>query len=678
MKRIFGALAASCLLLAGCGGGLQSPDFEPVLKNVAITFTPPAGTGNIATTAPGGTFKFTAVGLYSTPPGTQSGTGFRSCGITTEPTALCTSGAITGVTWSVDPTTATAAIASIDSNGLATGLRRGTATVRAKVQSFEDTESLLVSGAVLSSFTIAATPGNMVPTGRSITLTATAACRDNSGPATCIKDYTAYSWSLPSNFPANTVTFSPSPATGKIIVVKTNRFGTFSIDAVITNEEGDRITSSAPLNATLRVLDDIVISADPAVTAPVPLIKGTRTRFIARGVFSDGTTGEILSTDLSGGGKLAWTRDNSNIGQYTIDDSAAAPTSAVIATVAADALVGANGLTARGANTETPALALEDRIAVDIREVGLIAVTKICLNADLGTTCSSNVQIPLNETYLFKARGTFQGDAAGVERDIDPALLPLTWGKTPASTNITVANTTGSDPGKGSVTGNAQGTATINVALNAGIAVAVADRDESASVTVVDQDCRDQLLLSNGAAATSDDNVANDGGNVQNAGNVIDPDPASFGRFNVIVGGGTEETLSMIFRRDANVITPPASGGRNIGLLLAYDPDVILSEIFTVRTVNATGATVQTFTDLQPTTVTRGSQTLYYYTANATMPFSGLRIEATLPSFAPGDILSNPANLPDSISALVLGGSSDTVDVYTACADVNTAASAAP
>ena len=677
MKRIFGSFVASCLLLAGCGGGLQSPDFEPVLKNVAITFTPAAGT-TAATTAPGSTFKFTALGLYSTPPGTGSGTGLVPCMVPAEPTAFCSTGAVSGVTWSVDPTTAAAAIASIDSNGLATGLRRGTATVRAKAQSFEDIESLLVSGAVLSSFTIGATPGNAVPTGRSITLTATAACTDNSGPATCIKDYTAYSWSLPSNFPANTVTFNPSPATGKIIVAKTNRFGTFSIDAVITNEEGDRITRSIDLNATLRVLDDIVVSADPAVAAPVPLIKGTRTRFIARGVFSDGTIGDILSTDLGGNGKLAWSRDSSSIGQYTIDDSAAAPTTAIIATVAADAQVGANGLTARGTNAETPALALEDRIAVDIREVGLIAVTKICLNADLGSTCSANVQIPLNETYLFKARGTFQGDAAGVERDIDPALLPLTWGKTPASTNITVATTTGSDPGKGSVTGNAQGTATINVALNAGIAIAVADRDESATVTVVDQDCRDQLLLSNGAAATSEDDVANDGGNVQNAGNVIDPDPATFGRFNVIVGGGTEETLSMIFRRDANVIAPPASGGRNIGLLLAYDPDVILSEIFTVRTVNATGATVQSFTGLQPKTVTRGSQTLFYYTANATMPFSGLRIEATLPSFAPGDILSDPASLPDAIAALLLGGSADTVDVFTACADVNTASTAAP
>lgn len=678
MKRIFGSFMASCLLLTGCGGGLQSPDFEPVLKNIAITFTPAAGT-TAATTAPGSTFKFTAVGLYSTPPGTASGTGLVPCMTAEDRAALCSTGAVSGVTWSVDPTTATSPIASIDSNGLASGLRRGSATVRAKVQSFEDTESLLVSGAVLSSFTIAATPGNAVPTGRSITLTATASCTDNSGTATCVRDYTGYSWSLPSNFPANTVTFSPSPATGRIVVAKTNRFGAFSIDAVITNEEGDRITSSIGLNATLRVLDDIVVSADPAVAAPVPLIKGTRTRFIARGVFSDGTIDDILSTDLGGSGnKLTWSRDSSSIGQYTIDDSAAAPTTAIIATVAADAAVGANGLTARGTNTEATPLALEDRIAVDIREVGLIAVTKICLNADLGSTCSSNVQIPLNETYLFKARGTFQGDAAGVERDIDPALLPVTWGKTPASTNITVATTTGSDPGKGSVTGNALGTATINVALNAGIAVTVTDRDESASVTVVDQDCRDQLLLSNGTAATSDDDVPNDGGNVQNAGNVIDPDPATFGRFNVIVGGGAEETLSMIFRRDANVITPSASGGRNIGLLLAYDPDVILSDIFTVRTVNATGATVQSFTGLQPTTVTRGSQTLYYYTANATMPFSGLRIEATLPPFSVTDVLSNPANLPDAITALLLGGSSETVDVFTACADVNTAATAAP
>ena len=681
MNRILGLFAAAGVLLSACGGGgIQSPDFTPVLQGINITYSGKTAS-SVATVTPGGSLQFSAVGLYSTPPGTAASNNTVACQTASNGIGVCTLGQISGVSWSVDPVSGnTGAVATIDNTGKATGTRRGNATIRAKAGGFETTDRLLVSGAVLESVQITPTPSDSVPTGRSITLKATPRCADQgtTSNANCVpgKVYN-YTWSLPSTFPADTVEFT-SGSTGESIVVKTKRFGQFNIDVAVTNEEGTRVNSTIPLTATVRVLDDVIVSADPVVAPPVPLIKGTQTRFVARGRFSDGTIGDIQSTDLGGpGNKLTWTRDTSSLGQFTIPDqaSAPAPNTAVIATVASNAQLGSSGLTASGVNTESPTLSVDDRIAVDVRDVGLIAVTRICLNADLGSACTTDIQLPLNETYVFKARGTFQGDAAGVERDIDPKLLPVTWGKTTDSTNITVTTTTGDDPGKGSVRGDVQGAATINVALNAGVAPTVSDRDQALGITVVDQDCRDQLLTSNGTEATSQDSLPNAGGNVQDAGNVIDANPATFGRFNVVVGGGSEETLSMIFRRNGTVVTPPAVNGQNEGQLTVYNPQAILPEVFTLRTVNATGATVQSFSNLQPATVTRGSQTFRYITANATQPFSGLRLEATLPAFSLLDVLSDPTNLPAIIQALMnLGGSSETIDVYTACANVNRAA----
>jgi len=680
MKRIFGSLAVSCMLLSGCGGKLQSPDFDATLRSIDIIFTPVAGSAT-ALTAPGSEFQFTAVGRYSTPPGTKADAQ-RNVPCTDGSADVCTLGEISGVSWSVDPSTnAAGAIASINASGRATGLRRGNATIRAKLEGFESTEALTVDGPVLTSFTITTTPTaaatgvTSVPTGRSVTLTAVPSCSNLAGTTPCTKDYTTYSWVIPAPFPGDTVTFTPASAAGKSIIAKTKRFGAFSIDASIQNEEKDTVTSTASINATNRVLDDIIVAADPNVAEPVPLLKGARTRFVARGIFSDGSTGEISAADLGGASKsLTWTPDSSSVGQIDAGDieTSPAPNTAVIVTVKPGARLGASGLTASGVNIETTPepLAIDDRIPVEVRDLGLIAVTNICLLRpfeDVGNTCSSDIQIPATETFTFKAKGTFEGDAAGVERDLDPALIGLTWGKSPASTNITVT------PATGEVRGDAQGVATVTVGLNTGVAPTVTDRGELKAITVIDQQCRDQLLLSNGAAATtadSDTTVASSS-QVTNAGNVIDAVSSTFGTFTV-ASSLTGEDLSMIFRRDGRVITPSASGGQNVSFLLQYaDPELIPSDLLQFQTLDASGAVVQTFNNVSPQTTVRGAQTFYQYSANATMPFAGLRVNVAVPSFGLGDILTNPANLPTALLALLGVGGSFDVNVYTACANAN-------
>lgn len=666
------------MLLAGCGK-LQSPDFDATLRSIDITFTPVSGSAT-ATTAPGSTFQFTAVGRYSTPPGTKFDAQ-RNVLCTDTSTDYCTLGTVDNVVWSVDPSNNPAgAIASINSSGLATGLRRGTATVRARRDGFEATEPLTVDGAVLTSFTITTTPAaangvTSVPTGRSITLTATPACSNLAGATPCTTNYNGYSWSVPATFPADTVTFTPNPALGKTVSARTNRFGTFSIGATVTNEEGTQINQSVNISATNRVLDDIVVSSDPVVAEPVPLLKGSRTRFVARGIFSDGSTGDISVADLGGANKsLTWTPDSPSAGQVDVGDidNSPAPNTSVTVTVKPGARLGASGLTASGVNTETTPqpLAVEDRIAVDVRDLSLTAVTNICLlrpTEDVGNTCSINIQIPVGETFTFKAKGTFAGDAPGVERDIDPTLIGITWGKTAASTNITVTPTTGD------VRGDAQGGATVTVGLNAGVAPNVTDRGESKLITVIDQQCRDQLLLSNGTTATAADSstAITSRSSVMRAGDVIDGMSDTFGVFTV-ASSTTGEDLAMIFRRDGRVVTPPAAGGQNVSFLVRYDdPAVIPSDLIQLQTVDATGAAKETFDNVSPQTIVRGSSTFYQYSANATLPFSGVRINVAVPAFNLLDLLTNPANLPDALLALLgLGGSFD-VEVFTACVDTN-------
>src|SRR5688572_4668916 len=97
--RLLGSLllGLGALGLVGCGdGGIQSPDFTSEL--VSITVTPATDDVNA-----GETVQFTAVGNYTTPPGSDTPTTERE---------------VDGVDWSSsDPS-----IASIDANGLATGV----------------------------------------------------------------------------------------------------------------------------------------------------------------------------------------------------------------------------------------------------------------------------------------------------------------------------------------------------------------------------------------------------------------------------------------------------------------------------------------------------------------------------------------------------------------------------
>jgi len=640
-----------------------------------------------ASVEPDNSVQFTAEGLYLADAG-ATGTEDCSGSATDADTRVCSVGpAPAGLSWSVDPVSSGTAIASINSSsGLASGLRRGLATVRARVTNLpEKTATLTVNGPVLSSVTISAVDAKnnvaatTVPTGRSFVLTGVATCESGfpggtganapNPSATCTNQDYQYSWSLPSTTDPATVEFTPTSATGESIAVKTKRFGSFQIIARYLNEEGLQKEATVSLNASERVLDDILVSADPVQAAPVPVIIGTKTRFIAKGVFSDGNTDDIRAGDLKTA--LVWTQDASAVGKVTIEQSATSPNAAVL--VSGDT-VGITGLTATSSNTETGipgkpnGLELADRIGVEVKTFGLLGLVDICPFDSVGSECLQSPQLPLGTTTKFKVRGSFQ-DSPNVPRDIDPSKIGLTWSKTvtPSSGDVTVVSAGTPAVTTGEFTATKLGAVTLNVVIaNPLVEQAAAPRQVSSGVTVIESLCRDQLLASNGTTS------AVSSSNVTNAGNAIDSDANSFATMTLTPGfiiAGDDETVS--YQRSGTVVVPPGAG-LSVGFLVSYDPTLFPADTnATIQTLNAAGAVVQDFAvsasqlTAQPT---RNGQTLAALKINVTMPFTGLRLTLTPPD---AESPAPPTNTPlDALLALLGGGGETDVNVYGTCANL--------
>lgn len=733
MNRILGFFAASSVLLSACGGGsVQSPGFDASLQGIQIVLNS-ANSDQSITVPPGGSVQLSALGLFSTPPGTRiDNVRFFPCPDTAVNSPACTRAPIDGVSWSIDTITSPQGpVATVNNTGLINGLRRGVATVRARAEGFETSSQATVDGLVLQSISITAVdarndPTKTVPLGRTLTLSAVVRCSrgfagSTTNPPQSNQDCESgkiYSlnWSKPTASLSGDYDFVTQPAVGETVVIDTTRMGTFAVMASFVNEEGQTITDiDSDFSATARVLDDITLVADPLVAEPVPVLKGTRTRITALGVFSDGNTGDITTLDLgnnpsrNGQRLFNWTVDSSSIGGPlvieepgdTVDAATGARTrcsadcplnNSIIVTAANNALVGSTGVTATGINAETtvpPAsgtgprggLQVDDRIAAVVQELGLIRLSRICLAEDTGSNCSSGIQVPVGDVFGFKARGVFQGDPDGVERDIDPALIPIRFNVVAdTAPNLTQPADIDSDgtPDDNGVRGAVEGIDTLRVSLGNGVAPDVIgnNREASISVTAIDQLCTDQFLLSNNTTASTENDVIDSQGEATNAGNVIDDNASSFGTFSIgssLTGG----TIGMVFRRDATVVTPPAAGAVTLGIQMGHpaDPDFLIENLISIQTLNAAGAVVQTFDNISPSQPSKtqpnlgAGNTLFHYTVAATQPFSGVRVEVDVPSALSLDL----TNLGAALGALLgLGGSTD-VRVFAACAAVKTA-----
>ena len=700
MNRILGIFAVSSVLLTACGGGgIQSPDFIPVLKGVFIASAAESAPSNSAVTvAPSAAIQLLGRGLYSVPPGTRSNTaGLFDCDGAGPGIESCTLGPVpAGVSFGIDPSSNSRTFATVSADGLLTGVRRGQATVRARLAGFTDsTRAVVVNGPVLKAITITArdvknntalTEPATVPTGRTIQLTATATCQTGSGASeattACTNFNYNFNWQLAVGTADGTAEFTPNPPAGQIVAVKTKRFGSFNVEARLTNEEGDPVMDVISLNASARVLDDIIVATDPAQPSPVPVVKGATTRFLAKGLFSDGQVADISSVNLAKDASgacvpLRWSADSNAVGQFEIEQSTSCPNAAVLVTAAAANRIGSSGINARGTNSELPTgLLVEDRVAVDVREVDLLSVTKVCLRSDAQDQCSNNSQVELSLTPTTAAnasqyvvRGTFRGDATGVERNIDPALVPMVFTKGVDSaaagqinifTDVAPAN--GVPDAAVSVVGSKTGPARLTASLDSAFAPAISERSKSTDIIVMESSCRDQLYEANGTSATMTTADTVGLSEATNAVNVIDTNPSSFGTYSVgpsVLGG----TLTMSFNRPTRVVTPAASG-RRISFVLNDRGDDVRS-IMSIQTLDAAGAIVDNIT----TGITRvpsvGRAGFSTHGANATLPFTGVRLTIRPPLLL--GILA--AGLSEAIVDVLLSGGAFDVDVYTACAD---------
>ncbi|TDU31770.1 Ig-like protein group 2 [Panacagrimonas perspica] len=381
------------LIAAGCGG-ISSPDFSPVLQTLRIV--------PLVATAPiGGTVQFQAIGTYTTPPGSDETSQER---------------VVDNVEWTVDNTNA-----SIDGDGLATGLVAGTTQIGARAHGIDAAPATLtISPATLDS--IAINPLTVtIPLGDVQVFSVTGTFSDGTTTpvsATWTSSDTAVATVVPGPSASTTAT---SVATGVTTITAT--VGTAQATAQLT------VGPPTPVPVSITI--------DPA-TATIPL--GTTQVFTATGTFSDGTTGNVSAT---------WTSSN----QAT-------------ATVLA------------GPSTTTTATSVATGTSTITATVGTLQATAVLTVGPSGPSLVSiaidppTATIALGATQVFTATGTFSDGTTG--------SVSATWTSSNQATATVLAGpattTTATSVAEGTATitatvGSVQGTASLTVGPAAGPAL---------------------------------------------------------------------------------------------------------------------------------------------------------------------------------------------------------------
>lgn len=271
-------IGLSALILVGCGdGGVQSPDFTGELQELRIV--PLA-----ATVAAGRTTQFTAMGVYTLPPGSDSPTEERP---------------VSGVDWTVD-----SANASIDGNGLATGLLVGIAQIGASLDGVDAAApaTLTITAAELDSIAIEP-DGATIPLGGSQVFTATGTFSDGSTAPVSV-DWTS----------SNVGTATVSPATGTSTTATSVAEGTTTLTATSGTIQDSVTVTVGPFQPALV---SMTISPDPAPPQPV----GRPLQFSVAGQCTtapfSSTTGACTPTNV------VWTVADSTIAMIDADSGVA-------------------------------------------------------------------------------------------------------------------------------------------------------------------------------------------------------------------------------------------------------------------------------------------------------------------------------------------------------------------
>jgi trimeric autotransporter adhesin len=209
---------------------------------------------------------------------------------------------VSGVTWS----SSSATVASVDSNGLATTLSAGTATITATVGSFTDSSTITVVPASLVSITVAPASVSLAA-GTQQQFTATGSFSDGS---TQVLTSATWSSSTASVMTVDANGLGQALAAGSSTITVTS--GSMSGTAAVTVTGATLVSMTiAPLNSTMP--------------------EGATKQFTATGTFSDSSTEDLTATAL-------WSSTDASVA--TIDNTGLAA-SGVTGTTTITASVGA-------------------------------------------------------------------------------------------------------------------------------------------------------------------------------------------------------------------------------------------------------------------------------------------------------------------------------------------------
>lgn len=605
MKSLRLMVALCTLVIGGCGSGsVQSPDFTAELTG--ITVSPGTSTSFI-----GEVTEFTALGTFTTPPGSSPSTSQSE---------------LDEVSWSV----ADSAIATVDGDGRVTAVSGGSTQVIAQHKDFSAAATITVTPPELLGITITP-PAATVGTGQTVTFTAEGSYR-NSPDAE------------PSTGPVAVTWTSSDPAVATVDaagVVSGISPGTATITATQADASGTPKTATAVVTVTFTpVLISIAVSPDPA-TSPL----GSPIQFTATGTFTT-APGSAEPTSTGPVADVVWsiaaptppaTTANAVIDSITgIATGTAIGTATVVATSgaitdSAQLTITAPVLKALVISEDppaTPPVAASDKTiplgtTQDYRALGIYTDSDVprTLNAGdtvswtssdaavatvdptdaAGTTATAvgrgdatltatsgafndTVKLTVSEATLttlirvepsvgrvvpgasieFKAIGRFSdGTETAVADD------KLTW--TSADTTIATIDA------QGFATGIVQGQVVITATLNSDASTA------TGTLIVTDPVCTTPLQFDEGARTATDTTGICLLCGVDSPDNAIDDVSTNYAQINVPVGlVGAGEALSVVSSSDA----PTFPGGQAAGFVIGRPTgSLVLAELFSQLTV---------------------------------------------------------------------------------------------
>lgn len=589
--RHFGILWAvlTALFVAGCGGdSIKSPTFTQILQ--AVTVQP-----STASTPVGRTVQFTAVGEYTLPPGSATPTEQRPIEA--------------GIQWAVGNTS----IATIDEDGLATGVSAGSTQVTATIDGVSSTPATLnVGNAVVESITI--TPANpTVSLGNTVVLSATGTFSDDStGPV-------SVNWSS-----SSTGVVTVAPASGPSTTATGVSQGGSTITASLTNADGDPVqaTTTVTVGPFEPILQSITVTPDPAtqpIGRPQPFT-ATGTCSTEPGAGSPTTTcpatvtwssanpatavvdaqngvatGQMIGTTLITATAANGVSDSAtfNVTAAVLDRVVILPADPTLSvgsttTLTANAVFTDGRLEAASADwtlesslvpdivSFNPDRAVTTQVRGEIPGSGVIRATLVSDPTFFGETSvtvtdaevvelsrvvPATAQVNPGRSVEFTLLGTFSD---GEERPIDDDMV--TW--TSGTTDVATIN------GDGVATGVMEGQTTISATSTA------AAGTRTATLFVTDSQCTTPLVAADGAQVLEDANGLCVGCTILNEERIIDASPATFGTMLLPVGLSNQATLSAVVSAADNPnYNLPFAGGNNAGFVIGRPAGLLSAEV---------------------------------------------------------------------------------------------------